>query len=163
MAVPAGGVEAAPCVHCGMPLDARPFDASSVQPAPAEGQALVLARFELPPQYCGLLEYFAQFTDQHGASPANVLTHGVRWTLRVNQRPLEPYRDLDHVVNPWGFGCYPVRLRLDDAATLELVVRGVPVDPGLAPAPPKVKLVGGRIVGRFWYDAEFGDVVRARR
>ena len=106
-----------------MPLDAQYFDDSSITWAPEPGRAVVLARFDLPPQYCGVLLYFAQFTDQYGRDPACAATPGLLWTLQVNQRPLYPYLDLEHIVNPWGYGSYQVGLRLDDSARLELVVR----------------------------------------
>jgi hypothetical protein len=150
--------EAARCGHCGAPLDAQVFDASTVEAAPRVGASLVLARFQLPPQYCGVLEYFSQFTDAHGRSARNLVTSGVRWSLRVNGRPLSPYLDLGHIVNPWGHGPFPLRIRLDDGATLELVVRGVPQDG----ATSRVATVGGRVVGRYWYDGSFGEASRRR-
>jgi len=154
-----GGTAAGECARCGTPVDAQYFDVSTISPKLAPGRSLVLARFELPPQYCGVLEYFSQFTDAYGESPRNVETPNVRWTLRVNQRPLYPYLDLGHIVNPWGFGCYPVRLRLDEHATLELVARFVKPDrPG-----QEVNTVGGRIVGRYWYDTAFAHAPAGSR
>ncbi|HKE59122.1 MAG TPA: hypothetical protein VKB46_20580, partial [Pyrinomonadaceae bacterium] len=49
------------CAECGIPLDSQYFDDSSVQAVTQAGDELVLARFELPAQYCGVLEYFSQF------------------------------------------------------------------------------------------------------
>jgi hypothetical protein len=151
-------VSSALCAQCGMPLDARYFDESRVAPAPAPGSVEVLAQFELPPQYCGVLEYFSQFTDAHTKDNSKIETPGVVWTILVNNRPLDPYRELTHIVNPWGYGSFPVRVRLDDSATVEFIARGV--DGGIAPsvATPEINKVGGRIMGRYWYNPAYGDV-----
>ena len=53
------------CTACGAPVDSQYFDESSVVLAPVVGETVTLAEFELPPQYCGVLEYFAQFTDEY--------------------------------------------------------------------------------------------------
>ena len=47
------------CPMCGIPTDSQYFDESKVAAAPAVGREVLLAHFELPPQYCGVLEYFA--------------------------------------------------------------------------------------------------------
>jgi hypothetical protein len=112
------------CARCSMPADAKYFDESAVAAAPLPGRSVVLVHFELPPQYCGVLEYFSQYTDQYGRSCENIETSGLTWTLRVNQRPLYPYIDLKHIVNPWGYGSFQVALRLDESARLDLVVTG---------------------------------------
>ncbi|MBZ5701867.1 MAG: hypothetical protein LAN84_08465 [Acidobacteriia bacterium] len=152
------------CAQCGIPLDAKYFDESSVQPPPAAGHVLVLARFELPPQYCGVLEYFSQFTDAWARDNTRVRTPSLEWAILANKRPLYPYMQLNRIVNPWGFGSFPVSARLEDSATVEFVVRGVTPrmdDPEVAAdATPAPVRVGGRIVGRYWYNAAFGDVVR---
>ena len=51
------------CAMCRIPLDSQYFDESRISEPPGVGSEVVLARFQLPPQYCGVLEYFAQFTD----------------------------------------------------------------------------------------------------
>jgi hypothetical protein len=112
-----------------------------------------LARFELPPQYCGVLEYFSQFTDEHADKPARIATPGLQWLLLANHRPLYPYLNLDRILNPWGYPSFQVSIRLDDSATVEFLVRRV------NNAAPDVKEVGGRIGGRYWYNAIYGDVV----
>ena len=114
---------------------------------------VVLARFELPPQYCGVLEYFSQFTDEHAGNPAKIATPGLLWMILVNNRPLYPYLNFDRIVNPWGYGSFQISIRLDDSATIEFVVRRV------SNAAPNITQVGGRIVGRYWYNAAYGDVV----
>jgi hypothetical protein len=141
------------CPMCGIPLDSEYFDESGVVAAPDVGDAIVLARFELPPQYCGTLEYFSQFTDVHAGNPAKIATPGLLWTILVNHRPLYPYLNFDRIVNPWGYGSFQVSIRLDDSAAIEFVVQRV------NNTPPKITEVGGRIVGRYWYNTAYGDVV----
>jgi hypothetical protein len=147
------------CAHCALPVDARPFDVSRLTTPPEPGRVAVLASFALPPEYCGVLEYFAQFTDEQANDPARIQTGGfpggLTWSLRVNQRAVAPYANLGHIVNPWGIGGFPIRLRLDEGAVVDLAVRGE------SPRRAAVGLVGGRIVGRYWYNRAFGDVERA--
>jgi hypothetical protein len=146
------------CVACGIPVDSQYFDYSSVDDPPGVGSEKVLARFELPAQYCGVLQYFSQFTDQHGNNSANVLTPGLEWRILLNRHALFPYISLGHIANPWGYGSFPVNIRLDENSTIELVVRGVPTSEDI-PSAERINLVGGRLVGRFWYNAAYGDVV----
>jgi hypothetical protein len=148
------------CVSCGIPVDSQYFDASNVLKSPALGEEVVLARFELPAQYCGVLQYFSQFTDAFGIAPGRIATPTIEWRLLVNNRVLYPYINLRRIVNPWGYGSYPVNLRLDEDSTVELVVRGV-ADDGLLTgtgAVGPIDVVGGRIIGRYWYNASYGDV-----
>lgn len=141
------------CTICGIPLDSEYFDDSKVADTPEIGAEVSLARFELPPQYCGVLEYFAQFTDEHARHPENIATPGLQWLILVNKRPLYPYTNLDRIVNPWGNGSFQVSIRLDENATIEFKVRRV------SNAAPEINRVGGRILGRYWYNAIYGDVV----
>jgi hypothetical protein len=147
------------CVNCGIPIDAKPFDDSSIAPLPGTNAELVVARFALPPQYCGMLRYFSQFWERFARNPGEVATPGLRWTLYVNRRPLHPYHALQHIVNPWGEGPFPITLRLDASAVIELVVanRGVRLLESETDAPP---LVGGRLLGWYWYDPVHGDALR---
>jgi len=144
------------CAKCGIPLDARYFDTSSFADAPDAGSEVVLARFELPPEYCGVLEYFSQFTDAWAGDPQQIETPNVEWSILANRRPLDPYLRWQHIVNPWGYGSFPISLRLDESMTLEFVGRGVPLPSGTT----AVKRLGGRLVGRYWYNTAYGDVVR---
>jgi hypothetical protein len=139
------------CPNCGLPRDYEHFDESGFADMPAPGREVVLARFELRPQYCGLLENFSQFTNQLGHL-GQVETPGLQWIITVNNRPLYPYIKLDHIVNPWGFGGFGVSIRLDENTTVEFVVRNLD-----APAANEIKRIGGRIVGRFWYNPAYGD------
>ena len=142
------------CPACGVPRDYEHFDDSGFADTPAPGHEVVLARFELRPQYCGLLENFSQFTDLLGHDLGQVETPGLQWIIRVNNRPLYPYINLEHIVNPWGWGSFGLSIRLDENATVEFVVRNIdyPKTGGT-----EIKRVGGRIVGRFWYNPAYGD------
>src|SRR4030095_4624277 len=153
------------CDACGIPLDSQHFDDSSVQKAPAIGEEIVLARFDLPAQYCGLLEYFAQFTDAFGSDNSKIATPNIEWKILVNNHALFPYINLRQIVNPWGYGSYAVNIRLEETSTVELVARGVTDDGTLTGtgAGGPIAFIGGRIAGRFWYNARCGDVIQQRR
>ena len=101
------------------------------------------ARFELRPQHCGVLEYIAQFTDLFACDCKQIETAGIEWAILENNRPLYPYLGLRWILNPWGYGSFPVAIRLSENAVVEFVVRGIG---GLAGG-PKVKRIGGRILG----------------
>ncbi|MBI4491100.1 MAG: hypothetical protein HY694_18615 [Deltaproteobacteria bacterium] len=141
------------CTICSIPLDSEHFDESRVTKAPEIGEEISLARFELPPQYCGVLEYISQFTDEHAKDSSKIETPGLRWMILSNNRPLYPYLNLDRIVNPWGYGSFQISIRLDENATIEFVVRRVSNEA------PGITRVGGRIVGRYWYNSIYGDVV----
>jgi hypothetical protein len=129
-----------------------------VEKAPATGEEVVLAHFELPTQYCGVLQYFAQFTDAFGADFRQIATPTIEWRLLINNRVLFPYTNLRRIVNPWGYGSFSVNLRLDEDSTIEFVARGVVDDGRLTgtPAVGPITVVGGRILGRFWYNECYG-------
>jgi len=148
------------CNSCGIPFDSQHFDDSNVDESPEQiGEEVVLAKFDLPPQYCGVLQYFAQFTDKFGRSAANIDTPEIEWKLLVNNHSLFPYLNLRHIVNPWGYGSYPLNIRLDEYASVELVARRVKAAVDV-PILDRVTRVGGRIMGRFWYNPCYGDVER---
>jgi hypothetical protein len=154
------GVDESTCATCGIPLDAQQFDESGVALLPEGGRSVGVARFELPPQYCGVLQYFSQFFSRYEQDKTRVETPGLLWLILANGRPLYPYTKLERIVNPWGYGSFPISIRLDDGATLEFVVRNVNyAHPAGEDAPVHV---GGRIVGRFWYNRAFGDVGQRR-
>jgi hypothetical protein len=166
------------CTTCGIALDSEYFDVSGVEEIVEEiqdaedaeeeyeeeykvkevltpGQEKVLASFELPAQYCGVLEYFSQFTDLHAKDPSEIRTPDIQWRILINRRPLYPYLTLDRIVNPWGYGSFPVSIRLDENAKVEFVVRRISKG-----SPPRIiRRIGGRIMGRYWYNAAYGDVV----
>ena len=146
---------AAQCEVCATPLDSGPFDISAVREAPGSGEELVLARFELAPTHCGVLQHFAQYTDQYAADPTRIRTVGYEWQIRSDTRPLDPYLTFGHIINPWGTAAFPVDIRLGEGARVELVIRNVG-----ATGADILNLVGGRIAGRHWYDTRFGGAPR---
>ena len=107
-----------------------------------------------------MLDYFSQFTDRYGNNQSQIETPGLEWLLLANRRPLYPYLKLDRIVNPWGYGSFQVAIRLDDSATIEAIVRGVSGGP--TDEKEIIKRIGARIVGRYWYNAAYGDVLRHR-
>lgn len=139
------------CHICGIPWDAGVFDQSDIQTAPEPGQEVILARFDLHPNYCGTLLYFAQFTDLYARDPSQVSTPGYQWQIRNNGSPLDPYLAFDYIINPWGMAGFPVQMRLSEGAHLELVIRNVGGTDAV-----QLKQVGGRLVGRYWYNTDFG-------
>lgn len=144
------------CHVCGIPWDAGVFDQSSIQPAPAPGQEVILARYRLHPNYCGTLLYFAQFTNRYATDPSQVRTPGYRWQIRSGNGPLDPYLAFEHIINPWGMAGFPVQVRLGEGATLELVVRNIGVT-----EEEQLAFVGGRLVGRYWYNTDYGGAPNA--
>ncbi len=152
-------VQREPACHvCGIPLDASYFDDSSIAGAPtASGAEVVLAKYQLHPNYCGVLQYFAQFTDAYALSPVAVETPDLEWQIRSDGQPLAPWLTFRRIINPWGLSGFPVHVRIREGSLVELVVRFVGSGPiiELTHTPP-VTLVGGRLLGRFWYNTEFG-------
>jgi hypothetical protein len=143
------------CSICGIPWDAGYFDESSIRAAPRLGETVVLARYQLARDYCGVLLSFAQFTDQYARDNSQALTPGYIWQIRCNGQPRDPYLSLDHVLNPWGQSGMPVHLRLEESCLVELVLRNVNASVG---DPNAIAFVGGRITGRYWYNNEYGGV-----
>lgn len=146
------------CDRCGLAADTRHFDESGVVPLPAPGREALLARVELAPQYCGVLEFFSQYTDAQARDAAAIETPGLQWVILVNRQVLAPYLDLQRIVNPWGFGSFHILSRVPGGATLEFVVRRRLGAQPLA----GVERVGGRLVGRSWYDASYGGRLSGR-
>jgi len=142
------------CPACGLPRDYEHFDESGFAATPGPGQQVVLARFELAPQYCGLLENFAQYSDRFGRDASQVETPGLQWIVSVNRRPLYPYLRLEQIVNPWGFGSFGIAIRLDEDATVEFIVRNNGYEPA---AGDEINRLVGRISGRFCYNPAYGD------
>jgi hypothetical protein len=146
------------CHACGMPADASYFDDSSIAASPTStSREVVLARYALHPNYCGELQYFAQYTDAYASSPVAVETPDLEWQIRSDGQPLAPWLTFRRIINPWGLSGFPIHLRLKAGSLTELVVRFVGPDvtvllSGGAP----VRQVGGRLMGRFWYNTQFG-------
>jgi len=142
------------CPICGIPADAEFFDDAHIVPFPQRGGQVVLATFQVPAQYCGVLENFAQFTDLFALQNEQVRTQGLEWSILRNGQPLFPYTKFELLINPWGFGCFPVAIRLDENAKIEFVVRNRNYDDKGGRFP--ISEVGGRISGRYWYNRVYG-------
>ena len=139
------------CHVCGIPVDAGFFDDSAVADPPGRGEEVVLARYALHRNYCGVLLYFAQFTDRFARDPGEVLTPGYQWQIRCDGQPRDPYLTFDRIINPWGLSGFPVALRLQEGSVVEFVVRRT------GPVQDKVVTkIGGRILGRYWYNSNYG-------
>jgi len=134
------------CAACGIPIDSQYFDVARFYDLPNPGNEVLLAEFQLPAQYCGILEGFSQFTDRFFTNPSEVRTEGLEWRLLVNGRPLNPYTTVEAILNPWGVGSYPVRIRLPEGARLEFTLRR-----RQGAASHNIATVGGRISGRYWF------------
>jgi len=166
------------CTICGIPLDAEYFDVSGFvgdgvavdtfrdfglqlpNPLPRHGEQVVLASFQLHPQYCGVLTYFSQYTDLYVKDNTLILTPGFEWSILQNGKPMFPYTRLEAIVNPWGYNCLPVLVRLDENARVEFVLRNRAVsDTKLNDYP--IRAFAGRIMGRYWYNDSFGGRVRS--
>jgi hypothetical protein len=146
------------CHVCGIPADASYFDDSSIAQAPDEDSPeVVLAKFELHASYCGELQYFAQFTDAYASTPAAVETPDLEWQIRSDGQPLAPWLTFRRIINPWGLSGFPIHIRLREGSLTELVVRFVGTGSIVeATDLPTVQQVGGRLLGRYWYNTDFG-------
>jgi len=140
---------------CGVPLDAGYFDVASIQHAPGFGDnknktEVELARYQLHPQYCGALLYFMQYAEESGKQ---VISHtpGYEWVILCNNQPRTPYLPTDLILNPWGANTPPIHLRLEEGCTLRFVVRRV-----LSEGSVELSKVGGRLLGRTWYNTIYG-------
>jgi hypothetical protein len=142
-------MDASVCHICSVPQDAGFFDASTIVDVPGAGEEAVLARYRLHRNYCGMLLYFAQFTDEYASDATKVTTPGLHWQIRCDGQPRDPYLTFDRIINPWGLSGFPVFLRLEEGCTVELAVRTVGPPAGVAK-------VGGRLLGRYWYNTAHG-------
>lgn len=175
------------CRICGIPLDAEYFDVSGfvgksltksdgdlvdpfkdfrftpLAPLPRRGEQVVLASFQLHPQYCGVLTYFSQYTNLYVQDNTQILTPGFEWSILQNGKPVFPYTRLEMIVNPWGYNCLPILVRLDENARIEFVLRNRSISDDKfegADSYP-IHAFAGRIMGRYWYNDSFGGRVRS--
>lgn len=141
------------CHICGVPLDAGYFDAARIKAAPQnEGEEVVVARYELSPQYCGMLLYFMQYAEPARTQRQVLLrTPGYEWVILCNNQPRDPYLPTDLILNPWGYNALPIHLRLEEGCTLKFVVRRTQ-----SSVPLRLSQVGGRLLGRTWYNTQYG-------
>ena len=153
------------CQICGVPLDAGYFDVASIQDAPGSGgnkekTEVEVARYELNPQYCGTLLYFTQYADQVAPPqpPQQVIskTPGYEWLILCNNQPRAPYLPTSLILNPWGYNALPIHLRLEEGCTLRFVVRKVVPPAGVSEV--TLSQVGGRLLGRSWYNTIYGGM-----
>jgi hypothetical protein len=142
------------CNICRIPLDAEYFDVANFKVAPQrEGEEVEVAHHVLSPQYCGILLYFSQFAEDSSAHQVISHTPSYEWTIRCNNLPRAPYLPTKLILNPWGYTVFPIHLRLEEGCTVSLVVRKVrPVDQEGV----KLSQVGGRLLGRCWYNTIYG-------
>ena len=82
------------------------------------------------------------------------MTPNLQWQIRSDGQPLAPWLTFDRIINPWGLTGFPIHIRLREGCLLEFVVRiaASPITRVFAP----VQVVGGRLLGRFWYNPAFG-------
>jgi hypothetical protein len=146
------------CQVCSVPLDAGYFDVASIQHAPGFGDNLnkieiEVARYELHPQYCGALLSFAQYAEKKEEPNRQVIsqTPGYEWIILCNNQPRAPYLPTNLVLNPWGATALPIHVRLEEGCTLRFVVRRVS-----SAGSVELSKVGGRLLGRTWYNAIYG-------
>ena len=57
--------------------------------------------------------------------------------------------EMTSILNPWGFGSFQFARRMPEGAIVEMILRR------MGNAAP-VTRVGGRLVGRYWYNASYG-------
>jgi hypothetical protein len=140
------------CQVCSVPLDAGYFDVASIQAAPGVGAEVEVAHYELNPQYCGALLYFMQYAEESGKNKQVISnTPGYEWLILCNNQPRAPYLPTSLILNPWGYNALPIHLRLEEGCTLRFVVRRV-----AATVSPELSQVGGRLLGRTWYNTIYG-------
>lgn len=118
-----------------------------------------------------MLTYFAQFTDLYAIDNSRIQTPGFEWLILQNGMPIFPYTRLDMIINPWAYNCLPISIRLDENARVEFVIRNRSIkdedleereqgpDESLPPRYP-IRIFGGRLVGRYWYNEVFGGRIR---
>lgn len=135
------------------------FDLPQPDSLPRKGEQKILASFQLHPQYCGMLTHFAQFTDLYARDNSQIETPGFEWLVLQNGKPVFPYIRLGRVINPWGYNCLPISIRLDENARVELAIRNLSI-PEKEFGNYPIKVFGGRLVGRYWYNESFGGRIR---
>jgi hypothetical protein len=143
------------CQSCGVPIDAGYFDVATIKTAPLVGDEVEVARYELNPQYCGTLLYFTQYAEQETRLPQVISkTPGYEWIILCNNQPRVPYLPTNLILNPWGYNALPIYLRLEEGCTVRFVVRKV--TPAVDETEVKLSQVGGRLLGRTWYNTQYG-------
>jgi hypothetical protein len=99
-----------------------------------------------------VLTCFSQFTNAYALDHSRVLTPGLEWSIQRNGQPIFPYQKMESILNPWGYGSYGFRIRLDQNSRVEFVVYNRDFDR----QEHQVDSIGGRLMGRYWYNAIYG-------
>ena len=145
------------CAACGSAVDSLYFDVAGFAAVPERDGTVILVRQEIPRQYCAVLEGFQQFVPPELLPDGPVETRLIQWSIRANGRPLDPYTGFHALLNRWGEPWNRVAINLEEGTMLELVARFL--------APPRTRdtslRVGGRLMGRYWFDDPYGTA-RAR-
>ncbi len=140
------------CQVCGIPMDAGYFDVADIKTAPLVGAEVEIVRYELHSQYCGTLLYFMQYAEESGTKRQVISnTPGYEWLILCNNQPRAPYLPTSLILNPWGANALAIQLRLEEGCTVRFVVRR-----GAATVSPELSQVGGRLLGRTWYNTIYG-------
>ncbi|MFQ5627342.1 MAG: hypothetical protein ACE5I1_01170 [bacterium] len=150
------------CDICGIPLDAEYFDVSGILEQthlPVPGESTTIASFQIHPQYCGVLMCFSQFTDAYAENNSLVETPGLLWQILRNGQPLSPYHKIESILNPWGYNNYSFMIRLDENSKVEFVIKNRAFDYDVN----EVTKIGGRLVGRYWYNRAYGKETKKSR
>jgi hypothetical protein len=144
------------CQICGVPWDAGYFDVATIKAAPENiGEEVEVARHELHPQYCGTLLYFMQYAElARTRRQVFSKTAGYEWVILCNNQPRAPYLPTSLILNPWGYTALPIHLRLEEGCTVRFVIKKV--TPAASEAEVRLSQVGGRLLGRTWYNIQYG-------
>ena len=147
------------CPNCGLPRDYEHFDESGF--ASRQRRSSPAVRWCWRASNCrhntaGCSKISPSLPTCSGAISPRSRRPACNGSSQSTNGPLYPYVRLEHIVNPWGYGSFGVSIRLDENATVEFVVRNLGHPPPDRPE-TEINRVGGRIVGRFWYNPAYGD------
>ena len=143
-------------LDCGIPIDSQYFDDAHFADLPDIGASALLARFELPSQYCGVLECFSQYTDLASTGPGGGGNTGTDLANpRQSATAFAVPPSSTAILNPWGYGSFQFSIRLSEAAVVEMVVRRI-ADQDECLSGKSITRIGGRLLGRYWYNSAYG-------
>ena len=151
------------CNICGAPLDADYFDVVQLSACACERRPG--SRAGAPRAAFAVLRRAALFRPVRRAGRTDsrqVLseTPGYEWVILCNNQPRAPYLPTSLILSAWGLNAFPVNLRLEEGCVVRFVVRQ-----GHASARRRRSItlsqVGGRLMGRSWYNAELRRRARA--
>jgi hypothetical protein len=136
--------EDAACPRCGQAIDSRHFDASGFQPLPERGARRCSRVSNSRRNTAACSSSSPNTPTSRRAMPRRSRRRGSNGCCGSIARCSNPYVQLEHIVNPWGFGSFQLAVRLPEGATVELVAKRALAAPVLA----GVSKVGGRLCGR---------------